>query len=923
MTRWTALAVLFTLLFMPAVSFAQGRGSIEGRVTDAKSGTALEGANIVVKGTPFGTVSDATGRYSIHKVPQGTYDVETYYIGYETVTQQIMVIPGGKVMADFGLASTVLEGGSVIVTANRAVERETPIAFTNVTKEEMDKKYTTQDVPGLMTTVPGVFTSSSGLGESDLYIRGFDSERVQILINGIPVNDPESQVVYWSNWTGLASNSTSIQVQRGSGSSLYGSGAFGGSLNIETMGVPSRKALTFRSSVGMFTTNGAEVGDNSGKIADGEGGFEDYSPVNYMASLRYNSGLAMDGKLIYSASAERKGGDSYINATNYDGWSFGFDAKAILSKHILTFSFIGAPQDHNQGYSRQDMALFDKLGWEYNRTNHPYQENYYFKPQFSLRHDWILSDASNLSTNYFVTFGRGGGKALRNDYFNVDTGEVTFQPLSDSNDNKYFGRNAWYVYDITHGAVTLTGFNPSDTTFNGSKVTTKRSLIPGDYAHSWKNDSVNNHNQFGINTVFRTPLSTLGTAFLGGEARLWLADHYAKSANFRCADTAGNLIEYAEVERRYDYSSTVSNLSGFARLQLSPIQKLNFVLDGQYASYKSKVEENPVQIFDFEAGHFVDAYFRSSADKQNADGTPMFSDSDYERTYDFFSPKLGLNYNVNDQLNVLVNYSIANKEPKVGDWYTRGTGPNVDQELDPEKSTNMEFGAGYRTGSLSVDANYYILNFEDKIESVYNQLDERVTINAGKAKHQGLELAATAVVGQIDASGSLTLAQNRWQDVDVNQIFGAPADSVEEKVVPFSPEKMAGAAVGYTVGPFRAGLSTRWWDEYYGSYTNNYEALVDTALVWRKAKLPYFFELNADLSYGLKIGGRDVNLRLDLNNLTNRQNFAKAEWSQDFNRHYADGSLDLVSTGANAGKYYMYVAQSPLFNAFFTVEIVF
>lgn len=915
MTRWTVLAVLCMLMIIPASLSAQGRGTIEGRVTDARSGAPLEGANVIVKGTQFGTASDATGRYTIANVPQGTYDVDVYYIGYETMTQQIMVIPGGKVLADFGLTSTILEGGSVIVTANRAVERETPIAFTDVTKEQMDKKYTTQDVPGLLSTVPGVFTASSGLGESDLYIRGFDSERVQILINGIPVNDPESQVVYWSNWTGLASNATSIQVQRGAGSSLYGSGAFGGSLNIETMGVPSRKGLSLRSSVGMFTTNGAKGGPNDGKVADGEGGFEDYSPMNYMASIRYNSGLTMDSKLIYSVSAERKGGDSYINATTYDGWSFGFDAKAILNKHILTFSFIGAPQDHNQGYSRQDMALLDKLGWEYNRTNHSYQENYYFKPQFSLRHDWVMSDASNLSTNAFLTFGRGGGKYLRNDFFNVETGEVTFQPLSESNDNKYFGRNAWYIYEITNHQVILTGFNPADTTFKGSKVTTQRSLIPGDYTHSWLNDSVNNHNQFGLNTVFRTTLSSLGTAFLGGEARLWKADHYAESKNFRCVDESGKRIEYPEVERRYDYSSTVTNLSGFARLQFKPVAKLNAVVDGQYASYKSEVDENPVRIFDFEAGRFTDYSYRVSRDMRNADGTPKFKDSEYERTYDFFSPKLGLNYNLTEQLNVLANYSIAYKEPKVGDWYNRGTGPVRDQDLSPEKSTNIEFGAGYRVGPMRVDANYYILNFEDKIESVYDQADNRVTINVGKARHQGFELDAGAAMGAIDASASLTFASNRWQEVDVKTIFGVPADSVTDKYVPFSPQKMASGAVGYTMGPLRVGISSRWWDDYYASYTNNYQLADGT---WKEAKLPYFFELNADLSYGLKLAGRDVNLRLDLNNLTNRQNFARAEWSQDFNRYNPDGTPDPLN-----GKYYMYVAQSPLLNAFFTVEIVF
>ncbi len=913
MSRKIALALLPLLLIVHGVGYAQGRGAIEGRVTDAKSGMALEGANIILKGSAYGTAADVTGRFTIANVPAGTYEVEAYYIGYETASQEVIVIPGGRVFVELSLNSTVLEGGSVIVTATRAVERLTPIAFTNVTKEQMDKVYTTQDVPALMAAVPGVFTASTGLGESDLYIRGFDSERVQVLINGIPVNDPESQVVYWSNWTGLSSNATSIQVQRGVGSSLYGSGAFGGSVNVETMGVPSRRSFSLRNSVGVYTTNGREGEPDAGKVANGEGAFEDYTPVNYMASIRYNSGLTFKGRLIYSLAAERKAGDSYLTGTTYDGWSFGVDAKAILNKHVLTFSFIGAPQDHRQAGANQDMELLDRLGWEYNRYNHPYQENYYFKPQFSLRHDWILSDMVDLSTNYFLTFGRGGGKYLRNDRFNVETGEVGFQDISEVRDNKAFGRNALYIWNITAGRVQLTGFNPSDSMFTGddgvtNKVTKATPLVASSYEHSWLNDSQNHHDQFGLNTVLRRELDRIATVFLGGELRRWVADHFAESKHFRCANETGGLVEYPEVERRYDYTTTVTNMSGFGRVQFAPMSKVNLVADAQYSRYKSVIEENPIQIFDFQAGRFTDYTYRTTRDLRNSDGSPRFTDKDYERTYTFFSPKLGVNYNLSENVNVLANYSIAHKEPKATDWYNRASGPtNVD--LKPEKATTVEFGAGYRSSYLGATVNLYNTDFTDKIESVIDQSDNKLTTNAGKARHQGIELAVNGSYGPIDLSGSLTWSKNRWQKVDVKQLFGVPADSVVDRVVPFAPERMASGAVGYTLGSLRVGLSTRWWDEYYGSYTNHYQLADGT---WKVAKLPYFFELNAEVSYGVRLFGSDVKFRLDLNNLTNRQNFTRAEWKADYGRN----------DGLN-GKNYMYVAQSPLFNVFLTTEITF
>ncbi|MCK4695096.1 MAG: TonB-dependent receptor plug domain-containing protein, partial [Candidatus Cloacimonetes bacterium] len=414
-------------------------------------------------------------------------------------------------------------------SANRAIKRETPIAFTNINKEIISEKYTTEDIPLLLDGVPGLFSCSSGQGESGIFIRGFDAEKIQILINGIPVNDPESQVVYWSNWTGLSSNIKSIQVQRGAGSSLYGSGALGGSVNIETIGSAENRNFTLRTSGGYYTTDG--------KVADGKGGMQDYEPYNFNVLLRYESGDLFNDKFNFSITAERKYGDSYVVGTVYDGYSFGFETENKFGAHKLNTSFIIAPQEHLQARSNSDIELAKFLGREFNPTKHPWQENHYVKPQFSIRDKWLLSNNQSIVTNVFVTRGNGGGGYLNNGLFDIETGEIYYKDILNAySEGKRFGKHAKFVYDLT-GEI-LEGYNPVSKYFtyapgDSVRITAGVNMVTGDGSHSWKNISNNDHKQFGLNTYYQHEFSKMLNIIVGGEIRSWNADHYAESNKFR------------------------------------------------------------------------------------------------------------------------------------------------------------------------------------------------------------------------------------------------------------------------------------------------------------------------------------------------------------------------------------------------------
>ncbi len=897
------LSIILVVLMATAMVFG---GTIKGVVKDAKTGDPLIGANVILVGSTMGTTTDEDGAFILDDVPEGKWRVQVSYLGYIDWSKMVTV---GKnpVVLEVAMQPTVFEGQEIVVEVNRAEERKTPVAFTEVNADEIMEKYATQDVPDLLRTIPGVFTTSAGLGEAQIYIRGFDAQHIQILINGVPVNDPESQVVYWSNWTGLSGTASSIQVQRGVGASLLGSGAFGGSVNIVTGRFSATPTFTLKSSLVGYYTQGGYKGTN--RVADGLGGSQTYNPFNQAFSIDYVSGLLADGKLNLHLRYERKSGDSYIENTYYNGHSFYVGLQSILGKHVITLNAHGAPQRHNQARTIQDLDLIPRLGREYNRYNHPYQENYYFKPQYELHWDWAISENSYLKVNSFVTTGRGGGRYLRNDYFDVNTGLVTFKSVSEATDAKYFGRHARFVYEMT-GKV-LTGYNPDDNTFvyNGDTTTVTRAsnLISSTYAHSWRNDSQNHHFQYGANFAYQNKINDMITITIGGEGRHWKARHFAQSFDFRMYDpTTGGARTLDEVQYRYDYDGIVTNLSGFGRVLLSPIKGLSIMADGQYARYSYRVEERPIRVYDFAAQKWTNIYYYQTRDLKNDDGTPKYTDDDYKRTYSFFMPKFGISYNVNENINIYANYSISKKEPRTGDWYNRSRGPGANQpkdangnpiELKPETLTNYEIGLGYYTRYYVLKANYYIMDFTDKIEYVTDQAGDRVTINAGQARHQGLELEAMARYRNLDFRASATIASNKWQEMNVQQIFGIDAEEVVGKVVPFSPQKMYAAELGYNMGNLRLGLGVNGWQEYYGNYDNT-------------AKLPDFFELNASISYSLQLAGADVDLRLQLNNITNNDNYTRAAWTRDWNRN-----------DQWAGRYRMYVVQAPLFNTFLTAVV--
>jgi hypothetical protein len=157
------------------------------------------------------------------------------------------------------------------------------------------------------------------------------------------------------------------------------------------------------------------------------------------------------------------------------------------------------------------------------------------------------------------------------------------------------------------------------------------------------------------------------------------------------------------------------------------------------------------------------------------------------------------------------------------------------------------------------------------------------------------------------------------------------------KVVPNSPETMANASIGYTFkalplnGKLRIGFTGKYWDDYFANYTNEYysnyiwngvdEFIADTLSI-KSSKLPTFMEFGGNIKYSFTLGGTEASIRLDVNNILNRENFLSANVERDFNRGYYDEN-DEWQIDYLTENYYMYVTPAPLLNVFLTMEVKF
>ena len=382
----TKLIMALALLLLPGPIIAQFL--LSGNVTDAATRQPLAGANVVLEPSVTGETTDEQGNFTLRNVPAGTHTLRISYLGYETATQTIQV--QGAVNVNFALQQRHVLTDEVIVTATRANEK-TGTTFTNVSLEEIEARNFGQDIPFLLNQVPSVVVDSdagTGIGYTGIRIRGSDITRINVTVNGIPVNDAESHGTFFVNMPDLASSVQDIQVQRGVGTSTNGAAAFGASLNIRTLDLNPEPYAETNHSFGSFHT--------------------------LRNNVLFGTGL-LHGKFAIDGRLSRLTSDGYIDRafanlkSHY--LSAGYYGRTGMLKFV-TFSgqektyqaWNGVPQD-----SLATNRTYNSAGTDDNKRQNPYdnETDNYQQDHYQLHYSKQLGDAWNLTGALHYTYGRG------------------------------------------------------------------------------------------------------------------------------------------------------------------------------------------------------------------------------------------------------------------------------------------------------------------------------------------------------------------------------------------------------------------------------------------------------------------------------------------------------------------------------------
>ena len=445
------IVILVLFLGLGINLFAQ-LSKITGVVRDAQTGETLIGANIVY-GPSQGTVTDYDGQFTI-KLEPGEYTLNISYVGYDS---EVRLITLGTKLQMMDIEMTSMSIDEVVIVADMAISRRTPVAFTNVNPEKIQEELAGRDIPMILNTTPGVYATQQGGGDGDarITIRGFDQTNLAVMIDGVPVNDMENGWVYWSNWFGLDAVTRTMQVQRGLGASQLALPSVGGTINILTKGIENRKQTTIKQSI-----------DSQGKLA---------------TSFGFTSGKLNNGWGVTLAGSYKRG-NGWVDNTFSEGYFFYGKVDKRFKNHLVTLTAMGAPQKHQHRSYKRPISAYDTAyaqnlginmdtlraandqydiygaGVNYNQhwgtfirnKDNPEaveetlseRTNQYHKPQFTIRDFWTISDRLTISNNLYLSVGKGGGDRpahsmkdpnLIQDPDDPSYGQIDWQEVYDAN----------------------------------------------------------------------------------------------------------------------------------------------------------------------------------------------------------------------------------------------------------------------------------------------------------------------------------------------------------------------------------------------------------------------------------------------------------------------------------------------------------
>jgi len=899
------LFTFLTVLITVTVSQAQ-KTRVYGVVKDASSGETLISANVLVA-EGRGVVTDFDGRYSI-EVENGSYTMQISYIGYEATTREIKT-RGGQLEVNFALQTKTLN--EVRVVADMAIDRETPVAFSNIEPAKIKEELSSQDIPMLLNSTPGVYATQQGGGAGDarVTIRGFSQRNISVQIDGVPMNDMENGQVYWSNWFGLDGVTQRIQVQRGLGASKLAIPAVGGSMNILTAGISSKQQTEVAVTVGNNNLIRTNISYNSGRLKNGWG---------------VTAAFAYDHQ------------EGWVESTGANRFFYFLKLQKQIKNHTISITGMGAPQKRQQRSYKQEIYMFDrayaeKVGvnlsdesvtenmaaglqgnygrryngqWGYvirDRNNPNAQseaqsvaENFYHKPIFNLKHFWA-KDKWAVSNVIYGSFGNGGGTRLR--------GNTEYDPFGQLDVDSLYEQN-----------ISGTPFVQAYDTIAVNDTSQYKS-------ENYIQANMNNHYWYGLISTINHRFNDTWEMSVGIDFRSYWVERYSTPYDLLGGNYAvifptsepenlfnSSTLARDNVKRIGDvagYRANTSVYTGgvFGQVEYKKDKFSGFVsVSGGHNSYIRKDQYRKRDLV------LSDTTMRQSLganDTITYNGTQYTAASTEAKTattdwvhYWGATAKAGLNFNINDHMNVFVNGGMFLRPPTISDVYA-GTSFNFVQGVKSEVSWGVELGYSISYPRWAANLNLYNTVWENRPITTSVSIGGTPTTisipNIGST-HRGIELdGAYKTPWYFDIEGLVSYGDWRWKGNSLAYYYqegsDVPIDSVDVEAdgVHVGDAAQFQVAGSIKIKPIKDLYIKKWLTlkdvylkaqiTYFDNYYANFNPLdLQGENRGRESwKIPAYYLFDIHAGWTIKLKKMDVSLRVSVLNVTDHVYISDAQ----------------------------------------------
>ncbi len=432
--RFARAVLLIFLLVSTSLAYGQfyilGRGLDDQEVPYAYSTARLRG-----NGTFTEQRCTELGVFRFENLPAGNYElvlITPYGIRRKKINLQ------GSVDITFHISRNI-QMNEISVIARRAGSNE-PVTHDDIPAAELKKKDFGQDMPYLLEDSPSVVVTSDaglGIGYSGIRIRGTDPTRINVTLNGIPVNDAESQTVYWVDLPDIANSTTNIQINRGLGWSQPGVGDFGGGIQVNTLGFNFEPHIGLLLGGGSFGTRRATLNANSGLV---------------------RGRFTFDGRGSYIHS------DGYIDRAKSDLYSLYGCAGYHHDQSNLSFIYAMGNEETYQAWNgvpeqyvfNSELRTYNSAGTEKAGTPHDNEIDNYRQTNYQLHYDQTLTPFARWTSALHYTKGKGYFEQYKADQPAVDYGS---QEINDTSD---LIRRLWLDNDFYGFTSTLQIGSPAD-----------------------------------------------------------------------------------------------------------------------------------------------------------------------------------------------------------------------------------------------------------------------------------------------------------------------------------------------------------------------------------------------------------------------------------------------------------------------------